>query len=225
MPIDRQKYFDAIRKAPFPGSLNQDQVDGNNAILEYWETMWELAPPIDLRHLAYILATTKHETASTMQPIEEYGKGSGKNYGKPDPETKQTYYGRGYVQLTWRDNYARATQKLALEGEDDLEWHASRALDPDIARQVIFAGMAEGWFTGKYLAQYFSSTKDDPKNARQIVNGNDKDKEIADIHAKFLSALKGAYGKAVPPPEAQVYTVAITIQKGKGVTDKSVTKG
>ena len=223
MPIDRQSYFDAIRKSPFGGKLTQDQVDGNNYLLEYWEGLWEANDP-DLRPLAYVLATAKWETAHTMMPIEEYGKGSGKEYGKKDPETGQTYYGRGYVQLTWRDNYARATAKLGLVEEDDLEWFAARALDPVIARQVIFEGCKEGWFTGKKLDQYFSETKNDPKNARQIVNGNDKDTEIAKIHDQFLTALKGAWGEGVPVAQAQTYTIAVTIEKGKGVTTK-VTKG
>lgn len=224
MPIDRQKYFDAVRKAPFGGKLNQDQVDGNNYLLEYWEGLWEANDP-DLRPLAYVLATTKWETAHTMKPIEEYGKGSGYTYGAKDPETGQTYYGRGYVQLTWRDNYSRATAKLGLVEEDDLEWFAARALDPVIARQVIFEGMKEGWFTSKKLDQYFNASKDDPKNARQIVNGNDHDADIKKIHDQFLTALKGSYGKAVPPELDQEYTIAITIEKGKGVTEKSVTKG
>jgi hypothetical protein len=223
MPIDRQKYFDAVRKQPFGGKLSQTQVDGNNYLLEYWEGLWE-QNDIDLRPLAYVLATTKWETAHTMQPIEEYGKGSGKSYGAKDPETGQAYYGRGYVQLTWRDNYARATKELGLTEEDDLVWFAARALDPVIARQVIFEGCAAGWFTGKKLNQYFSETKDDPKNARQIVNGNDCDDEIAAIHKQFLSALKGAYGPQVKPEEDQTYTVAITIEKGK-VTGTKVTKG
>jgi len=224
MPIDRQKYFDAIRKAPFGGKLNQDQVDGNNYLLEYWEGLWE-ANNQDLRPLAYVLATAKWETAHTMMPIEEYGKGSGKSYGAKDPETGQTYYGRGYVQLTWRDNYSRATAKLGLVEEDDLEWFAARALDPVIARQVIFEGMKEGWFTSKMLNQYFNASKDDPKNARQIVNGNDCDTQIADIHKQFLTALKGAYGAKVPEGEDQTYTVSVTIERGKGITDKSITKG
>lgn len=213
-------YFDAVRKAPFGGSLNQDQVDGNNAILEYWETMREQAPPFDLRHLAYMLATTKWETASTMQPIEEYGKGSGKKYGAKDPETGQTYYGRGYVQLTWRDNYAKATKKLALEGDDDIEWHAARALDPDIARQILFAGMAEGWFTGKRLDQYFNASKNDAKNARQIINGNDKDTEIAKIHDQFLAALNASWGPddQVVAGDSQTYDVKVTGKGGKTAT-------
>jgi hypothetical protein len=213
MPIDRQKYFDAIRYQPFGGSLDQGQVDGNNYLLEYWEGLWE-KDDSDLRPLAYVLATTKWETAHTMRPIEEYGKGSGKSYGAKDPETGQTYYGRGYVQLTWRDNYARATSKLGLVEEDDLEWFAARALDPVIARQVIFEGCAEGWFTGRFLSEYFNLDTDDPENARQIVNGNDHDKDIAAIHQQFLTALQGAYGEEVPVNQS--YNVAVVVRKKRG---------
>jgi hypothetical protein len=165
--FDRKIYFDYVRDSPFGGSLSQGQVDGQEFILGEWEKT-----PLskDLRHLAYCLATTKHETASSMLPIEEYGKGSGMSYGKKDPETGQTYYGRGFVQLTWRDNYARATQKLFLEGDDDLELHADRALDGRIAAEIMFQGMWEGWFRSpNTLTKFFSASADDPWGAREII--------------------------------------------------------
>jgi len=92
--FSREVYFDCVRHKPFGGKLNQGQVDGQNFILAAWE---KDAPSDDLRHLAYALATTMHETASTMLPIAEYGKGSGQPYGKEDPETHQAYYGRGFL--------------------------------------------------------------------------------------------------------------------------------
>ena len=49
----------------------------------------------DLRWLAYAFATTFHETSKEMQPISEYGKGSGAAYGRPDPTTG-LLLGRGY---------------------------------------------------------------------------------------------------------------------------------
>ena len=52
--------------------------------------------------------------------------------------------------------------------------------------------MAEGWFTSKKLGQYFNDSKDDPVNARQIVNGNDDDKLIAGYHDQFMDALEAA---------------------------------
>ena len=203
--IDRKTYFDLVRNAPFNGTLTQQQVDGQSMILDRWE---HDPTTIDLRWLAYSLATTMHETASTMWPIEEYGKGKGMKYGTPDPQTKQTYYGRGFVQLTWRDNYARATNELDLKGDDDLEWHAAKALDLAIASDVMFYGMIEGWFRTKdgkpeTLSRYFSETVNDPFNARGIINGDKNTvpkwsggvsigKLIEGYHTDFLYALEQA---------------------------------
>src|SRR4029077_1451509 len=170
--FDRKVYFDAVRASLFGGAMSQEQVDGQNAILALWEGQHTGTPMTDLRWLAYMLATTYHETAQKMWPIEEYGKGSGKPYGKKDAQTGQTYYGRGFVQLTWRDNYHKATVKLSLTDERDIEWHVEQALDLVIASRVMFRGMAEGWFTGNKLGDFFSDTEDDPVGARIIINND-----------------------------------------------------
>jgi hypothetical protein len=187
--FDRKTYFDAVRKSIFDGEMSQEQVDGQEFLLKAWE---EHAGWPDLRWLAYMLATTVHETAATMCPIEEYGKGSGHDYGKPDPETGQAYYGRGFVQLTWRDNYARATKELCLGPDQDLEWNAACALDPAIAARIMGQGMVNGWFTGKKLPTYFNDTTNDPVGARQIINPDDKGELIAGYYEDFLEALEAA---------------------------------
>jgi len=197
--FDRELYFDIVRGPLFGGSMTQGQINGQEAIL----TRWETAPlSDDLRHLAYSLATTKHETANEMLPIEEYGKGAGQPYGVKDSETQQTYYGRGYVQLTWRDNYAFASEQLYLIDEDNLEWHAEKALDYKIAADVLLVGMYEGWFRPpNSLPRFFDEDSDDAFGAREIVNG---DKHIvpswsggksigtliAEYHEDFLIALR-----------------------------------
>jgi putative chitinase len=225
MRIDRTVFFDLVRATVFGGSLSQEQVDGMEAILKMWET-----DPYneDLRWLAYPLATTKWETASTMQPIEEYGKGAGYTYGQPDPVTGQTYYGRGYVQLTWRENYAKVDKEFALCGNHSCEWHAANALHPELAADIMFAGMAEGWFrSGQTLERYFNAGVDDPVGAREIING-DKNKVpewgegqttgelIAKDHAGFLRALEVA---CIPDEEAGLaIPVLITITVPAGVT-------
>jgi len=188
MRYDRDIFFDTVRDDPFDGSLTEGQVEGLDAVLDAWEH-WR--PDGDVRHLAYMLATDFHETAQTMQPIEEYGKGEGKEYGEVDQETGQAYYGRGLVQLTWRENYARADEELliltgALIG---LEAEADKALHPLVAVAVMFLGMERGWFTTKKLSDYFNEERDDPVNARQIINGNDKDDLIAGYHSSFMLAL------------------------------------
>ena len=179
--IDRPKFFDKARANPFGGTMTQGQVDGCNAILDGWEK----GTANDLRWLAYMLATTKWETAHKMQPVAEYGHGAGHPYGQPDPVTGQIYYGRGYVQLTWKENYAKFSPLVGA----DLVADPDRAIEPGIATKILFAGMEHGLFTGVGLPRYFSATVDDPINARRIINGTDRAQEIADIHHCFWGAL------------------------------------
>lgn len=107
--INHKFFFDHVRTYLFFDKLAQPQVNGLNAILNEWEKNYAKK---DDRWLAYMLATTHHETDRTMQPIEEYGKGKGKLYGKPDPITGKAYYGRGFVQLTWKSNYEKMGKVL-----------------------------------------------------------------------------------------------------------------
>jgi len=236
--IDRQIFFDSVRPKPFPNKLNQGQVDGMEAILDAWEADYSVW---DLRWLAYCLATTYHETSQEMLPIEEYGKGEGQPYGEPDPQTGECYYGRGYVQLTWSDNYRRADTELSLAGDSSCFLHAENALDPEIAAEVMFIGMRDGWFRsdseGKQtLQRYFSDTRDDAYGAREIING-DKTKVpswsngvsignlIKGYHNDFLAALQKAYIEEPYPPkptpepdEVPHVTVAIEVPKGVRLT-------
>lgn len=238
MHFDRKIYFDAVRSSLFGGELTQQQVDGQKAILRACEIVAALGKGDDKRHFAYMLATTKHETASTMWPIEEYGHGEGMSYGEPDPETGQTYYGRGFVQLTWRDNYRRATVELKLFGDNDLEWHADRALDPLIAARTMFAGMSQGWFrTGndgkpETLAKYFNATRHDAFNAREIINGDKNTVPswsngvsignlIAGYHDKFLDALRASVvDQPTPTPEPEPLQVRVVIHAPPNVEIK-----
>lgn len=181
------KFFAGVRSSVFGGSLNQGQVGGCNVLLR-------AGAGLSLPALAYVLATAYHETAHTMQPIEEYGRGKGRDYGVKDPVTGQTYYGRGYVQLTWKANYRKAGVEIGV----DLVSNPGLAMQPDIAATIIVTGMGEGWFTGKKLADYFG-TPPDWKNARRIVNGTDKADLIAGYGNAFLAALQAAQEPATPP--------------------------
>lgn len=179
--IDRQKFYSDIR--PKLGSLTQSQVDATNAILDFMEKDPALT---EVTHMAYMLATVYHETAATMKPIEEYGKGSGRPYGRADSVTGQTYYGRGYVQLTWKINY----QKMATLTKQDLVNHPELALEPQTAYLIYTIGMHGGFFTGKKLADYgpFSGSYD-YLHARQIINGLDKAPVIAGYATTFQQAI------------------------------------
>jgi predicted chitinase len=100
--------------------------------------------------------------------------------GNIHPGDGHRYAGRGYVQITGRDNYEKATRITSrdLVDEPDL------ALDHDIAATILVDGMVNGWFTGKRLSD-FSGFRD----MRRVVNGKDRAERIAHYAAEFEHAL------------------------------------
>lgn len=191
-------FFDSVRKGILGPDLSTDEVNGCNAILAAMEG----AP---LAHTAYALATAYHETASTMQPIKEYG---GPSYfhrmydiagARPSLARANgnicagdgvKFCGRGYVQLTWRSNYKRAGDKLGV----DLTANPDLAMKPEIAAKVLRQGMDAGWFTGKRFSSYLPSagraSRQQFANARRIINGTDKAAKIAAHALDFQAALE-----------------------------------
>jgi hypothetical protein len=130
----------------------------------------------DIRWLAYMLATTFHETAQTMQPVREYG---GETYLR-----SKRYYpwvGEGLVQVTWEAN---ARKFGATAPGQLLTW--------PLCLKPLFDGMIDGMFTGKQLSDYFDDNTEDPVNARRIINGTDKANTIAGHYHKFLNAIHAA---------------------------------
>ena len=172
--------FDKIRPM-FGGSLTQSQVDGLNSIVSAMNDFGLQSQ----RFAAYCLATAFHETAKTMQPIREIGLGKAYKYGITDPITHQAYYGRGYVQLTWKANYDKFGKLLGV----DLVNKPDLALQPDIATKIMLVGMTKGLFTGKKLSDYITPDTMDFVNARRIINGIDCAQLIAGYANQFLATL------------------------------------
>ena len=159
--------------------------------------------------LAYVLATAWHETAHTMKPVREYG---GETYLR-----KKSYYpyvGMGFVQLTWKRNYARASKELGV----DFVKHPRKLLEPEYSAHILVIGSRDGWFTGKKLSDYMTLSKSDYKNARRIINGLDKADLIARHARDYEASLKamGYDGAATPIPTPKPVT-GQPGAKGKGV--------
>lgn len=126
--------------------------------------------------LAYILATVQHETAGTFTPLDEYG-GRKTRYAP--------FWGRGYVQLTWKVNYQKYAKLTGL----DLVGFPDKAKDPKIAAFILVHGFKHGTFTGKKISDYIVGTSCDFTNARRCINGTDKAALIASYARLWLTKL------------------------------------
>ncbi|MHB9879075.1 hypothetical protein ACSMXM_05375 [Pacificimonas sp. ICDLI1SI03] len=187
-----ETFFKEVRT--ITGPLDQVRVDSINALLasaSHWPMSW----------VAYALATAWHE--SRLKPINEFGTDQyfhdrydpegkkpaiAKALGNTEPGDGVRFHGRGFVQITGRSNYARASELLGLDllAEPDL------ALVPENAVRILIDGMEKGWFSRKKLADYLPqprATEREFKDARRIINGTDRDQLIAEYAVDFQDAL------------------------------------
>ena len=202
--MNRTELFDNLREhSPLGPTLDQGEVDGVNIIVDAMHGL-----PVSWT--AYALATAYHETAGTMKPIKERGSDAyftrmydvtgaspdrARKHGNTLPGDGKLYCGRGYVQLTWADNY----QKVGKLIDIDLVSRPDNAMDPMIAAEIMANGMKNGWFTGKSFKDFLPNgigTREEFKRARAIINGSDRADDIADYALLFQSALTAAeWGK------------------------------
>ncbi|WP_233127130.1 glycoside hydrolase family 19 protein [Rodentibacter sp. Ppn85] len=161
--IDRDFFFSQYEKLFKKLTNSQKQALENifTGIEEYVEA--DSSYICTLPKIAYMLATAKHETGHTFEPITE--KGGLSYFNKYDPVLADTpkrraraidmentqkgdgykYRGRGYVQLTWKKNYRKPGEYL----KKDLVNNPELALDQKDATKIMIYGMETGMFTGK----------------------------------------------------------------------------
>ena len=208
--FDIAKFFDHCRREPNgqPGvmgpTLDNDEVSGAEAIIKAMDKL-------PIAWVAYALATAWHETAHTMQPIKEYGGNRyftrmydvqgrrpslARRHGNTSPGDGAKYPGRGYVQLTWKDNYIKADKVCADAGlikPGELNGNPDLAMRPDIAAHIMRDGMWQGWFTGRSFQSFLpaagQANYQQFKSARRIINGTDKWTLIAKYAVDFQEAL------------------------------------
>lgn len=201
--IDRAYFFTKFRDKFHRIKEEQSYlIQRYETIFDYWDSKAHLK---DLRWLAYILATTYHETGRRIQAVREcFGKTDAasiacvtnlyrrgrikRNYAKVDPVTGRSYFGRGHVQLTWDYNYKRMGKELGMG--DEIYKNPDHALDKDTSVAILAEGMIKGLFTGKRLSQYFNGSSTNWGGARRIVNGLDKHTLIGGYGRKFFESLK-----------------------------------
>lgn len=179
----------------FSNGPSAKQWQGINAILKE-------AEGLPKEYIAYLLATTYHETGATFQPVREtfaetdekaiqilehsFTKGRmpwvKTPYWRKDSEGR-SWLGRGYVQLTHKANYIRASKELSI----DLLSRPDRAMEPEIAAKILVRGSLNGWFTGKKLSDYLPGNY---REARRIINGLESAAKVARYASLFEIGLE-----------------------------------
>lgn len=182
-PADVLKYtfnFEKARKQFFPNGYTPEQTDSISAIVRECN---EQQVPLK-EQVAYILATAYHECHNPkkpemrMTPMREFG---GDAYLKS--KKYYPYYGRGFSQLTWKDNYAKEGDRLNLPLVQDPDM----ILDIDTSANSHVYCMMKGRYTGRKVPDYINENKVDYVNARRVVNGTDK----ADLIAGYAEGFEG----------------------------------
>ena len=216
--MDRAIFYASLRKRDsgvFGTSLSQSQVDGIEGILDAFEKVGDGKDDT----LAYALATAYHETARRMVPVREglastdagarravnnLARRRGPNsavakYAKPQPPHGHVYYGRGHVQLTWKENYAKSSEDVG----HDLVADPDKMLDPIISANLLIIGLLDGRWNGQGHGLRHYLDRGDVRQARRTVNIMDKADQIAGYHNAFLAAIEAAGGVAAPAPEPE----------------------
>lgn len=193
-------FYDFLRGNPMLGPvLSASEVDGlSTSLAAMGAANWPIA------FASYGLATEYHETATTMQPIQEYGGPSyffrmydpngarpalAKRNGNIYPGDGVLFPGRGKAQITWGNNYRKLGKRLGI----DLEGKPDLALVPAIAARILVVGMQEGLFSGPKLAD--TLPKSGPAGVREfirsrpIINGTDDAAQIAGYALQFQTGL------------------------------------
>lgn len=200
--------FEPIR-ARF-GRLSQSQVDGINDVVAatvglditwrayilataWHETGGRMQPVTE--NMTYTSAEriravwpSRFPTLADAQPFVRNPEGLanrvyGNRMGNTQPNDGWKFRGRGHVQITGRDNYARFSRILNL----DLVGNPDLALVPSTSIRIMVEGMKDGIFTGKRLSQFLPG---DYERARQIVNKMDRARDIASLAQVFETALR-----------------------------------
>lgn len=195
MTINEEKFF-AGYKQFFQSVLTDEQfedlkffIDKLNSSAKISGTDWDIVKA----KYAYVFATVFHETAGTFDPISEYGS---RRYLMS--KSYYPYYGRGYVQLTWKWNYQKFGEFLGI----DLVNNPHLANEPENAWLILEEGMTRNTevkrvddpnFTAYTLDDVFFDANNLTSKftkARRIINGSDKAAYIAGLANKFYSIIE-----------------------------------
>lgn len=180
--INRIKFFKEYRANLDPNKkLDQKEVDAIDSFLNFVDIDFNR---LTIPQWSYVFATVFHETNATFLPIKEA-------YWLSEEWRKKNfryypYYGRGYVQITWKENYAKFSKQL----NEDFVKNPDLVMVPKYAFKILVDGFINGDFTGKKITDFIDGNVKDYKGARRCINGTDKAQLIANYAILFEKILQ-----------------------------------
>jgi hypothetical protein len=190
-----REYFETVKvKKLADGRVRVTEQDGDQFIMSYSGTRQKVVSSVMTSGSPHI----KYKNQWNQQKND----GGGFMGTKPGGATHATfdaddgmaiaYFGRGYVQLTWWENYASAGYRLGRGF--DFVFDPELVKQPQIAYQIMSEGMrlGVGFANGKKFSDYFSGQNRDYFNARRMVNIVDHAADIAKVAEKFEAVLFAA---------------------------------
>lgn len=210
--MERYEFYNALRGPHthvFGRGLTHSQEYGIEGILNAMDEVGDGRAET----LSYALATAYHETGARMQPVREgfattdagavrvvakLAARLGPNcaparYGTPCGPWGKVYYGRGFVQLTWLENYRASSADAGV----DLVAHPDAMLDARISARILILGLIDGRWNGARKGIECYLPTDDPEDlrgARRTVNCTDRWDVVAGHYQDFRLAINAAGG-------------------------------
>lgn len=165
------------------GIVTQEE---ENSLRRFISSVNKRIDELTLQQWAYLFATTFHETAHTFNPVVEAFWLS--DQWRRNNLRYYPYHGRGYVQITWKENY----EKYNYLTEGDMIKNPDLALSHDVAFEILLHGSKHGMFTGKKLSDYINNDKSDYESARRVINGTDKAELIGSYAKSFEQIIENS---------------------------------
>ena len=110
---------------------------------------------------------------------------------------KDGFYGRGWIQLTYRDKYALASKVL----NKDLVKHPELALEPDNAYEILYRGMTDGWIEVYRTSSEGAVAREVPVKLGDFVTSQGVNYELA---RAVINANCKKVDKKCSPPDVEV---------------------
>ena len=183
--INKKIFFDEYKRNLDPNrSLDSKEISAIDTFIDFVDSS---VCKLELNQWAYVFATAFHETNATFLPIKEA-------YWLSEAWRMKNlryspFYGRGYVQITWKENYSKFSKII---GEDFVA-KPDLVMIPKYAFAIMVYGFIHGSFTNKKINDYITGNKADYKGARRCINGTDKDVLISSYASKFESILRKSF--------------------------------